>query len=118
MMEIIGAMLDRINAQEAIEIGPEATSLDLLRAVYRNAGLPLSTRLRAASIAIPYESPKLQVTAVVQEHDLATLLDRRLRKIEEMRNGNRAKLMEPPATLEQIVAPVEVKPPKPHINDR
>src|SRR5262245_56412879 len=83
---------------------------------YRNAGLPLTTRLRAAMAAIPYETPKLAVTAFVQEQDLATVLDRRLCKIEEMRNG--AKPIEPPPTPQQIAAPVEVKPPKPHINDR
>ena len=65
--------------------------------------------------AISYESPRLQVTAVVSENSLAEVLEQRLRKIEGMRNGN--KLIEPPP--KQIESPfVEVKPPKPHINDR
>ena len=32
---------------------------------------------------MPYEVPKLAVTAVVSEQDFATVLDRRLKRIEE-----------------------------------
>jgi hypothetical protein len=45
--------------------------------------------------ALPFESPKLAVTAMVSEQDFATVLDRRLKRIEEMKllekktiNGN------------------------------
>jgi len=70
--------------------------------------------MRAAMAAIPYESPRLQVTAVVSENSLAEVLEQRLRKIEKMRNGNGTKLIEPPP--KQIESPlIEVKPPKPHI---
>ena len=44
---------------------------------------------------MPFESPKLAVTAMVSEQDFATVLDRRLKRIEEMKllekktiNGN------------------------------
>jgi hypothetical protein len=47
--------------------GPKATSLDFLRAVYMNAELPLSVRMRAAGMAIPYEYPKLSVVASVND---------------------------------------------------
>jgi len=46
--------------------------------------------MRAAIAALPFESPKLAVTAVVSEQDFATVLDRRLKRIEEMK----AKLIE------------------------
>jgi hypothetical protein len=41
--------------------------------------------MRAAIAALPFEVPKLAVTAVVSEQDFATLLDRRLKRIEEMK---------------------------------
>jgi hypothetical protein len=114
MTETIGAVLDRIEAQEAIHISPDATALHLLQAIYHNADLPLPTRMRAAMAALPFETPKIAVIAQIQENDLATVLERRLRRIEEMRNGNGTKLIEPPP--KQIESPlVEVKPPKPHI---
>ena len=64
--------------------------------------------MRAAIEVLPFTHPKLAVTAQVTENDLATLLDRRLRRMEE------AKLIEhapqPPA--------VEVKPAMPRVPDR
>jgi hypothetical protein len=47
--------------------------------------LPLLTRVRVAVACLPYEVPKLAVTAVVSEQDFATVLDRRLKRIEEMK---------------------------------
>jgi hypothetical protein len=43
------------------------TSLAFMQAVYRDDDLPLSTRLKAAAAALPYEFPKLAVTALIQE---------------------------------------------------
>ena len=54
---------------EAVEVEPQATSLDLLQAVYRNPQVPLSVRMRAAGMAIPYEYPKLSVVASVNDPD-------------------------------------------------
>src|SRR6516164_481749 len=80
------------------ELQPNATALDLLQIVYRSAALPLPTRMRAAMAAIPYESPRLHVTAVVTENSRAELLEQRLRRIAQMQNGNGngTKLIEPP----------------------
>jgi hypothetical protein len=51
-------------------------SLELLRSVYRNPTVPLSTRMRAAGMAIPYEFPKLAVTAVVTDQSFSERLER------------------------------------------
>jgi hypothetical protein len=70
---------------QEIEIPADGISLDLLRVVYRNNQLPLTTRMRAAIAALPFEVPKLAVTAVVSEHNFAEVLERRLRRISEMK---------------------------------
>jgi hypothetical protein len=102
----IGNERARIRDDPAIELGPNGMSLDLLRAVYRNSAISLSTRMRAAIAALPFESPKLAVTAQVSEQDFATLLDQRLARIEAMK------------TVEARAQPVEVKPPLPRLADR
>ena len=73
----------------------EVDPLSFLKAVYMNAELPLSVRMRAAIELLPFTHPKLAVTAVVSEQDFATVLDRRLKRIEQMKlvenkttNGN------------------------------
>src|SRR6266540_4848768 len=89
MTETIGMVLDRIEAQQPreIEFPPNGMSIDLLRAVYRSASIPLPVRLRAAIAALPHEVPRLAVTALVNEQSFAELLDRRLKKMEAI-NGN------------------------------
>jgi TATA-box binding protein (TBP) (component of TFIID and TFIIIB) len=89
-----------------LDLPPNGMSIDLLRAVYRNDQLPLVTRMRAAIVALPFESPKLAVTAMVSEQDFATLLDQRLKRMEAMRAD------------EANAQPVEMKPPMPRVSDR
>ena len=48
-----------------------AASLDLLRAVHRDAAQPLHRRLLAARAALLFEHPKLAVAVNVSGHDLA-----------------------------------------------
>jgi hypothetical protein len=107
MTETIGMVLDRIEAQQAnaLQLRPEANSLDFLRAVYRNPSLALPIRMRAAIAALNYEVPRLAVTALVNEQSFAELLEKRLRKMEAM-NGNPQ-----PQTI-------DVKPPLPRLADR
>src|SRR6516225_3303891 len=68
----------------------------LLRAVYQNPEVPLSVRMRAAMACLPFETPKLAVTAQITEQDFATLLDRRLKRLEELKliEANGAKISE------------------------
>ena len=77
--------------------------------MYMNAELPLSVRMRAAIELLPFTHPKLAVTAVVSEQDFATVLDRRLKRIDEMK----AKV------IEAKPAQIEAKPnPMPRIADK
>ena len=111
MMETIGTVLDRIEAQQAmsLQLKPDPISLDLLQAVYRNNQLPLTVRLRAAIAALPHEVPKLIAQAILNEQSYAELLDRRLERMKEVEQ----KLIEATPT-----PPVEVKPPLPRLPDR
>ena len=63
-------------AEEMIVLPENGTSLSLLQQVYRNPSLPLRTRIRAATAALPHEHPKLAVTATVTAGDFADQLER------------------------------------------
>jgi len=92
-----------------VEIAANGMSLDLLRMVYRNSS---TTRIRRAIAALPFELPKLAVTAVISEQNFAEALERQLQNMERINDGNGG-IFEFKA-----VPQVEAKPPKPHINDR
>ena len=54
-------------------LGDDATPLDFLNAVYRDARQPISLRMRAAIAAAPYVHPKLSVVAQLGEGFAARL---------------------------------------------
>ena len=53
-----------------------ATALEYLQSIYRNPSEPDGRRMRAAALALPFESPKLAVTTILDEGDLAERLER------------------------------------------
>jgi hypothetical protein len=62
---------------EPFELAPGETSLSFLRKIYRSPRQPIVRRMRAAALALPFESPKLAVTAVLgDEASFAAMLDR------------------------------------------
>jgi hypothetical protein len=69
-----------VDDEDSIELPPGAMSLEFLQAIYRSATQPMARRLKAASIAIQYESPKLAVTAVVTDDSLAARLNRAIER--------------------------------------
>jgi hypothetical protein len=82
------------SVEQAIELPENGTSLNLLQQVYRNPSLPLNTRMRAATAALPHEHPKLAVAVTVNAGDFAEKLDQaveRSRRVIEA-NGARSKI--------------------------
>ena len=105
----------RVNEMnDEIEIGQNGTALELMQAIYRSPTQELHTRMRAAMACLPFETPKLAVTAQVTDMGVAELLDRRLKRLEEMKlleaNGVKA--------IDAQRQPVETKPPLARTNDR
>jgi hypothetical protein len=73
------AMIDEINEREA----PDGdTALSLLQNIYRNKLMPLPVRMRAASLAVQYEVPKLGVIAYsnIDPAEFAKALDRAIQR--------------------------------------
>ena len=75
MKEIYRVMDEREEALRSVDplgLGPNATSLDFHRAVYRSPSLPISTRQRSAIAALQYEHPRLSISAIIDERALLT----------------------------------------------
>jgi hypothetical protein len=86
MPKAIDEALERVELEreqrlnEELAIGPNGTSLTLLQRVYRCAMLPLNTRVRAATVAIQFEHPKLAVTANVTDEEFGFRLDQAIQR--------------------------------------
>jgi hypothetical protein len=75
MTETIYQVLDRIEAEAELAIPPDATPVEFLSAVYRDAAQPMHRRLRAAIECAPYVHPKLSVTAAFDGKSFAAALE-------------------------------------------
>ena len=90
----------RICDEDSIELPPGALSLEFLQTIYRSAAQPMARRMKAASIAIQYESPKLAVTAVVNDQSIVAQLHRAIQrsaKVIELRAAQPASSYQPSA---------------------
>jgi hypothetical protein len=95
---------------DTIELGPNATSLTLLQAIYRNTLMPLPVRMRAAGMALPHEHPRLAVVAQITDEGIAELLDARLKKLAAMEKNGK--------TIDRPQHQIDVRPSLPRTNDR
>ena len=84
-------------------------ALEFLQAIYMNEELPLLTRVRVAISCLPFETPKLLATAIINEQDFATLLDQRLEHLKKLREQE-PKLIEAKAEPEPEPAPTQPTP--------
>jgi hypothetical protein len=72
-------VLDRIEAQRDARInGPDA--LSFLQSVYKNPEVPLGTRIRCASIALPFEAPKLTAVANISPLEFSNALEKAINR--------------------------------------
>lgn len=79
MVPALNEALDRIEAAQSI--GEAEDAYELLRSVYSNSALPIGMRMRAAIEALPFEKPKLAVTATISgQEGIAALLEARLKR--------------------------------------
>jgi hypothetical protein len=89
-------LLDRPVVEVMEDTAPEVegrTSLDFLRAVYTSADQPMHRRMRAAIAALPFEHPKLAVTAVTVTTGFGGRLEEmraRSAKVLAVRDGDRS----------------------------
>jgi hypothetical protein len=87
------------DAQEQSDPNPidDANGLAFLQAIYRDPRQPLAVRLRAAIEALPFESPKLSVTALLHPgDDFATRLERAIERTRvKLIEGNAVELQQP-----------------------
>jgi len=97
MTDRVLEILDRYEAERlelaANEPVPE-NALDYLQTLYKNPLLPMPVRMRAAAIALPFESPKLTAIANLSPEDFSDRLEKAI-----TRSGVKlieAKAVEPP----------------------
>ena len=65
---------------DSITVPPGASSLAFLQAIYRSTEQPMVRRMKAAIAALPFEHPKLAVTAVLTDEDLGARLHRAIQR--------------------------------------
>ncbi len=83
-------VLDRVLAQSVLSESSPESALEYLQSIYRNPAEPEHRRMRAAALALPFESPKLSATALFREDGFAIQLERAIaRSNAQLSNGGK-----------------------------
>jgi hypothetical protein len=75
-MELMLAHQQRIDEMNGDGAGEPRSALDYLQDVYRGRRQADPQRMRAAALAIPFETPKLAVTTNISNENFAVMLDK------------------------------------------
>jgi hypothetical protein len=67
--------IDPLVREDELVLPQGATSLEFLQAIYRDHRQPDAKRLRAAIAALPFEHPKLAVTATIDAEGFGAKLE-------------------------------------------
>jgi hypothetical protein len=96
-------------ATEPDEVLPEVDAHGYVQGVYRGTIQPNGSRLKAAIAALPFERPKLAVTAITSTEDLATRLEAAIAATGKVIDGRPAQVLPPPKPVEtpQVVEPLD-----------
>jgi hypothetical protein len=80
-------LLDSIEQQQPPppELPPDADALEILRLVYRGELEVSPQQFKALVAAVPYERPKLSVSASMSHHGMGTMIDEARRAYVERR---------------------------------
>lgn len=95
MLDTVDAALARIQeeVEAQVSVPAGASSLEFLRAVYADAAQPIGRRMRAAIAALPFEHPKLAVTATINAEGFGARLEAardRAAKVIDFRKAERS----------------------------
>jgi hypothetical protein len=78
------------------DINTPGDALSFLRQIYQNPKFDLHWRMRAAVACLPFERPKLAVTAITTTEDLATRLEAAIQATGKVIDARPATLIEKP----------------------
>jgi len=97
-MGLIPDLTTTFDDGEGLQVSTDASSLDFLQAVYRNPEVQLPVRMRAAGMALPFESPKLAVVATINGGDFAGQLDKAIERSSRVMKTIDHQPTQPPST--------------------
>jgi hypothetical protein len=79
-----GRLLPDLSEPEVLPPNAEGDSLGYLQSIYRDPSMPPAARMRAAIAVLPFERPKLAVTALINGEGFADRLEKAIARSVKM----------------------------------